>query len=215
MAGLRNDECNPLLPCNALCDVLLFTSLLRGNAEEPWFDGDGRIGAVEPLEKEIDGEPGGGVDMGLSSLDIDNVDLRRSHEVLIVLAPLNSKSKGSWLKEGRMSCATGCCETADSPTALISVIERAVKFPKLNLLDDDNGRPKEVRFRNLEGGAEAGWAIGDGAVEAGGVDLWRSKVNRDGAFLLPEAGLWSCAGFWWPRARPTAAIPTVPVAQSC
>ena len=155
------------------------------------------MGAVEPLEKETDGEPGGGVDTGLSSLNIDSVDLRRSHEVLIVLAPLNSKSKGSWLKEGRMACAIGCCETSDSPSALISGVERAVGFPKLSLLDDDNGRPEEVRFRNLVGGAEASWAIGgDGAVEADGVDLWKFKINRDGVFLLHEAGLWSRAGFW-------------------
>lgn len=113
-----------------------------------------------------------------------------------------------------MSCATGGFETAGSPTALMSGVERAVKFPKLNLLDEDKGRPKEFRFRSLEEGVEAGWAIGDVVAEACGVGLWRSKVNRDGASLLPDGGLWSVPDSCWPRARPTAAIPTVPVAQS-
>lgn len=56
---------------------------------------DGRIGAVDPLEKDIDGEPVGGVETGLSSFEIESVDLRRSQDDLIDLVPLDSKSKGS------------------------------------------------------------------------------------------------------------------------
>lgn len=151
--------------------MLLFTSLLRGRVEELKFVEDGRIGAVDPLEKETDGDPGGGVEKGLSSFDIDIVDFRRNQDDLIVLFPLNSKSNGSWLKEVLVSGATGFPGTPESPPALTSDIEGAVKFPKLSLLDDDRGRPKEVRFRNREVGAEAGWAIGDVVLDGIGVDL--------------------------------------------
>lgn len=194
--------------------MLLFTSLLRGNVEELKFVEEERIGAVDPLEKEIDGEPGGGVETGLS-FDVDMVDFRRNQDDLMVLLPLNSKSNGSWLKEVLVSGATGFPATPASPSALLSGIEGAVKFAKLSLLDEDSGRPKEFRFRSREVGAEAGCAMDDVGGEGIGVELCWSKVNRDGAFLLPEPGLWSVAGFRWPRARPTAAIPTVPVAHSC
>jgi len=150
--------------------VLLFTSLLRGKVEELRFVEEGRIGAVDPLEKETDGEPGGGVEKGLS-FDIDIVDFRRNQDDLIVLLPLDSKSNGSWLKEVLVSGATGFPVTPESPSALLSGIEGAVKFPKLSLLDDDSGRPKEFRFRNREVGAEAGWAIDDVVVEGIGVEL--------------------------------------------
>ena len=53
------------------------------------------MGAVDPFENDIDGEPGGAVEVGLSSLDIDNVDLRRNQDGLTVLLPLNSKGEGS------------------------------------------------------------------------------------------------------------------------
>ena len=57
---------------------------------------------MEPLENDIDGEPGCGVDVGLSALDIDSVDLRRNQVGLTVLLPLNSKAASSlgWLAGG-------------------------------------------------------------------------------------------------------------------
>ena len=69
--------------------MLLFTSLFRDNVGELWSVVGGRIGAVDPLENDIDGEPGGGVETGLSSLDIDNVDLRRNQDGLTAVLPLN------------------------------------------------------------------------------------------------------------------------------
>ena len=62
-------------------------------------------------------------------------------------------------------------------------------MPRLNLLDDDNGRPNEVRLRNRDVGVEVGWAGGDGLDGSIGAEWESSKVKREGAFLLPEAGL--------------------------
>lgn len=165
---------------------------------------------MEPLEKDIDGEPGGGVEVGLSALDIDNVDLRRNQVGLTVLLPLNSGAASSlgWPVGGGGSGA------ADWPTSSGSVAGRVVQLPRLNLLEDDRGRPKEVRLRNREVGPGVGWSGDDGLEGAIGADRDSSSVKREGAFLLPEAGLWSLGGFRRPKASPTAAIPTVPVAQS-
>ena len=151
----------------------------------------GRIGAVDPLENDIDGEWGGGDETGLSSLDIDNVDLRRNQGGLTVLSPWNSKAgdPDGWLAGVCGSGVVGCRTSSDSSAGLISDIERAVHMPRLNLLEDDNGRPNEVRLRNLVVGAEVGWAGGDGLEGPIGADRDSSKVKREGAFLLPEAGL--------------------------
>ena len=64
---------------------------------------------MEPLENDIDGEPGGGVEVGLSALDIDKVDLRRNQVGLTVLLPLNSKAACSldWLAGG---CSSGVAD---------------------------------------------------------------------------------------------------------
>ena len=151
----------------------------------------GSIGAVEPLENEIDGEPGGGVDIGLSSLDMDKVDLRRNQFGLPVLLPLNSKAADSdaWPAGVLGSGAVDWPTSSDSPAGLMSDMDRAVQLPRLNLLEDDNGRPKELRLRNRKDGAEVGWAGGNGLEGAVGAGWDSSKVKRDGAFLLPEAGL--------------------------
>ena len=152
---------------------------------------DGRIGAVDPLENDIDGEPGGGVEPGLSSLDIDNVDFRRNQEGLTVLLPLNSKAGDSdgWLAGAFGSGVVDCGTSSGSSAGLISDIDFVVHMPRLSLLEDDNGRPNEVRLRNRAVGAEVDWAGGDGLEGSIGADRDSSKVKREGAFLLPEAGL--------------------------
>ena len=152
---------------------------------------DGRIGAVDPLENDIDGEPGGGVEIGLSSLDIDNVDLRRNQDGLTVLLPLNSKAGDSdgWLKDACGSGVIDCAVSSGSSAGLVSNMDGVAHIPRLNLLEDDNGRPKEVRLRNRDIGVEVGWTGGDGLGGAIGADGDSSKVKREGVFLLPEAGL--------------------------
>lgn len=146
---------------------------------------------MDPLENEIDGEPGGGVEAGLWSLDIDKVDFRRSQDGLTVLLPLNSKAAGS---DTRLpdTCGSGVADwpiSSGSSAVLMSDIDRVVQLARLNLLEDDSGRPKEVRLRNLVVGAEVGWAGGDGLEGDNGADGDSSRVKREGAFLLPEAGL--------------------------
>ena len=46
-----------------------------------------------------------------------------------------------------------------------------VQAPRLNLLEDDGGRPKEVRLRGLE---------------VGGADCGSSSVNREEDFCLSD-----------------------------
>ena len=149
------------------------------------------MGAVDPLENDIEGEPGGGVEVGLSSLDIDSVDFRRSHDAFTVLFPLGSKAEVSdaWLSDTCGCAATDWPLSSDSSGGLISDIDRVVQLPKLNLLEDDSGRANEVRLRSRVVEAEVGWADGDGLEGAIGADWYSSKVGRDRAFLLPEAGL--------------------------
>lgn len=82
------------------------------------------------------------------------------------------------------------------------------------LLEEVNGRLAELRFRSLEVGADAGWDCGDGV--AGMVDGGRAlfKAAPEGVFLLFDMGLAAIECCGWPKAKPTAATPTVPVAQS-
>ena len=42
-----------------------------------------------------------------------------------------------------------------------------------------------------------------------------SKAALEGVFLLCDMGLAAIECCGWPKAKPTAATPTVPVAQSC
>ena len=125
---------------------------------------DGRIGAVDPLENDIDGEPGGGVETGLSSLDIDNVDLRRNHDGLTILLPLDSCAEISdgWLADACGSGVDDCPTSSTSSAGLMSDMDLVVHTPRLNLLEDDNGRPNEVRLRNRAVGAEVVRSDGDG-----------------------------------------------------
>ena len=147
---------------------------------------------MEPLENDIDGEPGGGVEVGLSALDIDSVDLRRSQVgFTALLLPLNSKATSSlgWLEGGGGSGDANWPRSSGSVAGLISDMDRVVQLPRLNLLEDDKGRPKEVRLRSREVGTGMGWSGDDGPEGAIGADGDSSSVKREGAFLLPEAGL--------------------------
>lgn len=42
-----------------------------------------------------------------------------------------------------------------------------------------------------------------------------SKAALEGVFLLCDMGVAAIECCGWPKAKPTAAMPTVPVAQSC
>lgn len=77
------------------------------------------------------------------------------------------------------------------------------------------GRLSEVRFRSLETGAEVVWGRADGVVGMFERGLKSSKPALDVVLLLFDVGLVAgeCCG--WPKAKPTAATPTVPVAHSC
>lgn len=93
-------------------------------------------------------------------------------------------------------------------------MEASVLTPPLRLLVDVMGRPAELRFCNLEVGAELACCSGLGVV--GG--SCRVKVlfidAREGILLFFDVGLGAIECWGWPKARPTAATPTVPDAQS-
>ena len=178
----------------------------------------GRIGAVEPLEWDMDGEPGRGVGTGLPVLKDDKVDMRLSHLGGVFSEPLNSNAKGPRPVEGRpdsFNCESSAIPFSEPSLSFVSGVEPSVLMPPLKLLDEVNGRPAELRFGSLDVGAEAGWGCGDGVVgmvDRGGRSF---KVALDVVFLLFDMGLAAIECCGWPKANPTAATPTVPVAQSC
>lgn len=83
------------LPCKARWDVVRLTSLLGGNTAGLELM-CGRIGALEPLEKDMEAEPERELGLGLSLReDADNVDNRFIHEEdRWVPLPLCSKDIG-------------------------------------------------------------------------------------------------------------------------
>lgn len=88
--------------------------------------------------------------------------------------------------------------------------------PSLNRFDGDSGWPKELRLRSRDVEADAEEGSDDGCGEL--IDaVWdSSRTPRTMGFLLVVLGLVAivrCCG--WPNAKPIAAIPTVPDAQSC
>lgn len=87
--------------------------------------------------------------------------------------------------------------------------------PSLNRFDGDSGWPKELRLRSRDVEADAEEGSDDGCGEL--IDaVWdSSRTPRTMGFLLVVLGLVAivrCCG--WPNAKPIAAIPTVPDAQS-
>lgn len=94
----------------ARCDELLFTSLFLCVVTGLGSEKSGRMGAVDPLEYDTDGEFGTGVDTGLPPPDEDLVvDIFRSHEDFAVALALNSNTEFAWVDEGRECPAKGSC----------------------------------------------------------------------------------------------------------
>lgn len=174
----------------------------------------GKIGAVDALEYETDGESGTGVETGLPPLEEDIVDIFRSHEDLAVPFALNSKTEFACMDEGRGFSAIASCLQPSSGCSPVLGLEAIVRLALSGRVDDDRGQPIEFRFRNLVVGAEAD--LGRAAGVAGGIDVadgpW--KLATGGALRLFDGGLASVACGLYPNARPIAATPTVPVAHN-
>ena len=114
----------------------------------------------------MDGERGRGVGVGLPLLR-DDLEIRLSQFGGGVFSePLNSNAKGPWLVESSDSCTTPCpASLLPNPVStLVSGVEPTVPVPPRKLFDNVRGRPREVRFRSLEVGAEAVWDSTDGVV---------------------------------------------------
>lgn len=151
----------------------------------------GKIGAVEPLEYVIDGEPGRGVGSGLADLSDDKVDMRLSQVGGVFSEPLNSKVKGPCPNDCSDPWTEGCPAPRFSKPLLSfdSGVEPSVLVPPLTLLDDVRGRAAELRFRSLEVGAEAGWGSGDGVVGMSCGGRMSCSDARDGILLFFDVGL--------------------------
>ena len=74
------------LPCNARCDELLLTSLLRGMVWPLKSAGWGNMGTVEPFEWATEGDPGGGVD-GVLAADRYKRERGLRHDDLMLRLP--------------------------------------------------------------------------------------------------------------------------------
>lgn len=94
-------------------------------------------------------------------------------------------------------------------------VDPNVLIPPLRLLADVNGRPAELRFRNVDVGAEVACGSGDG-VDGMADRGWASRsVDLEVGFLFLDVGLAAIECCGCPKAKPIAATPTVPDAQSC
>ena len=164
----------------------------------------------------MDGERGRGVGVGLPLLR-DDLEIRLSQVGGVFSEPLNSNANGPCPVESSGSCTKACPASPipKSPSNLESDVRPTVLVPPLKLLEDVRGLPREVRFRSLEVGAEAVWGGTDdrvGMVERGRKS---SKPALDMVLLLFDVGLVAAECCGRPKAKPTAATPTVPVAHSC
>jgi len=104
---------------------------------------------------------------------------------------------------------------SDPLSSLASGVEPSVLMPSLRLLADVNGRPTELRFRSLDVGAEVDCGSGEGVEGMAGRGWASFGVDRDGVFLFFDVGLAAIECSGCPKAKPIAATPTVPDAQSC
>ncbi len=169
--------------------------------------------AVDPLDIETV-EPGrGGVEPKLSLLR-DKVDIRRSQDDLAVPVPLDAKNGASCTK----GCFVSSCERFVQSCSSCTPVSGTAAFSHLalpGLFKEDSGRLTELRFRSREDGAETDCEIGEGV--DGSIDVgWTSlNVEDDSASrLFRDVGLRAVDCWGLPKARPTAATPTVPIAQS-
>ena len=163
----------------------------------------------------MDGERGRGVAVGLPLLR-DDLEIRLSHFGGGAFSdPLKSNAKGPWPVEISDCCTRECLASPllDSRLSPVSGVEPAVLVPPLELFNDVRGRPAEVRFRSLEVVAGAVWGGDDGVV--GMFARGSSKPALDVVLLLLDNGLVAAECRGCPKAKPTAATPTVPVAHSC
>lgn len=87
----------------------------------------------------------------------DDLEIRLSQVVGVFSEPLNSNANGPCTVESSDSCTKACpaCPIPKSPSTLVSGVEPTLLVSLLKLLEDVRGRPREVRFRSLEVGAEA------------------------------------------------------------
>ena len=75
------------LPLKGPWEDILFTSLFRG-VMGPAIGAVGKMGALEALEKDIEGVLGRGVFVGLPLRDDENVEMRRSQNDFVVSGPM-------------------------------------------------------------------------------------------------------------------------------
>ena len=118
----------------------------------------------------MDGDRGRGVGVGLLLLR-DDLEMRLSQLGGGALSePLNSNAKGPWPVGSSDSCTNACPASLlpNSASTLLSGVEPIDLVPPLELFDDVRGRPREVRFRNLEVEAEVVWGSADGVVGMSG-----------------------------------------------
>ncbi len=79
--------------------------------------------------------------------------------------------------------------SSDPWSSLVSGVEPSVLIPPPRLLVDVNGRPAELRFRNLDVGAEVVCGSGDGVKGMTGRGWASFSTERDGVFLFFDLGL--------------------------
>ena len=89
-----------------------------------------------------------------------------------------------------------------------------VHFPPSRLSEADRGCTAEARLRRRVAGAEADCSTGEGVAGAIDVEAGPLDVEMGGASRLGVEDFASDDWYRQPNARPIAATPTVPVAQS-
>lgn len=75
---------------------------------------EGKISAVDPLEYDNDGEPGGRVESWFPGFNDDNVDIRLNQEDLAVPVPLSSNAEGPGLEDRFRALDEGSVQSASS-----------------------------------------------------------------------------------------------------
>lgn len=114
----------------------------------------------------MDGERGRGVGVGLPFLR-DDLEIRLSQFGGVFSEPLNSNAKGPWPVENSDSGAKECPASTlpNSASRLVLGVEPTVLVPPLESFGDVRGRPRDVRFRSFEVGAEVVWGSADVVVD--------------------------------------------------